>query len=187
MSYDFYAEFWNEGEIDEYIKRFMTETWEEIWNNRNSKLTKKKRIFEQRAIKNLLKGFYVQSTQAEPSNSPIHFVKFLKETELYIQRKKRYFDEFSKNNLKKYVENRQYYPKLPDELAKGSYIEIFKHYPISDEIKGLIDSFDFNRYLQRSILPSHTLFLSISTFGESPRASLLPSQNARFITGKSRI
>jgi CRISPR/Cas system CMR subunit Cmr6 (Cas7 group RAMP superfamily) len=117
-------------------------------------------------INNLLKGLYVQSTKTEPFDSPINFVKFLKEMELYIQRKKGYFDEFSKKDLKKeYYEKGKrktnYYPKLPNEFVKGTYIEIFKQYPISEEIKGLMGSFDFKRQPELSFLPSHTLFLSI--------------------------
>ena len=175
ISYDFYAEFWDEQKIDNFIKNFMMRVWSEIWNDRNIKIKDKKKNFEQKTIENLLKGLYVQFTKAEPFVSPVNFVMFLKEMESYIQRKKKYFDDFGKKELKKeYYEtgNKKInYPELPDELVKKTYTEIFKYFPVSEKIKGLTEPFDFKEYSEFSILPSYTLFLSVDFTLKKPYIS----------------
>jgi CRISPR-associated protein Cmr2 len=175
MGYDFFSEFWNEKELDGFIKGRMKTLWENIWETSSRKEKDRPKEFESEITRNLPSLIYDEFTRS--SRKTYDFLRFLFVLDQYILEKEDSYKYFLKKLEKSYVDRRggqkPVTPDFPKELVKN-FCKIYLH-----------DDKQYDSFIQRqldllesfnlapirpdlSYLPPYSFFLSIEFSLEKP-------------------
>ena len=157
MSFDFYAEFWNEDKVNSFIKDFMRSTWEDIWQDRSIDFERKKKEFQKRMINNLLNELYRDFVGVEWKDSIVTYAKFLKEMETYLGPRIEDLNRFAKSELRRKRGKKEYIPQISNEIVKETHKENLKKY--SRDIESLLSLGILNYKISDS--PPYSVHISV--------------------------
>jgi CRISPR-associated protein Cmr2 len=179
MGYDFFAEFWDEEELDEFIRGYMKTLWEHIWETSPRQEKDRPKEFEKEIPGDLPSLIYDNFTPG--SRKTYDFLRFLKILDQYILEKEDSYRNFLKTlekTLEKYYddrsgERRTVKPDFPKELVKTFYKTYLHDKKLYDDfIRQQLDSVESLNILpvcpDLSYLPPYSFFLSIEFSLEKP-------------------
>ncbi|WP_457753982.1 RAMP superfamily CRISPR-associated protein [Thermococcus sp.] len=154
--YDFYSNIWTE----------IKELWEEIWNDRKVRLNRKQKSFE----KIFFDSIWNSKIQKYPITEQPKILKLL-------ESKFEELNKFSKNNFKKQIAKRPYYPKIPTpkDIYKNKMLpevplhEELKRHGVSTEILKLFKI--INEFDDPKTLPAHSIYIQIKFMLKRPYLS----------------
>ena len=159
MSFDFYAEFWNEDKVNSFIKDFMRSTWEDIWQDRSIDFERKKKEFQKRMINNLLNVLYRDFVGVEWKDSIVTYAKFLKEMETYLGPRIEDLNRFAKSELRRKRGKKEYIPQISNEIVKETHKENLKKYSTIRDIESLLSVGILNYKISDS--PPYSVHISV--------------------------
>jgi len=159
MSFDFYAEFWDEDKINSFIKDFMRSTWEDIWQDRSIDFERKKKEFQKRMINNLLNELYRDFVGVERKDSIVTYAKFLKEMETYLGPRIEDLNRFAKSELRRKRGKKEYIPQISNEIVKETHKENLKEYSTIRDIESLLSVGILNYKISDS--PPYSVHISV--------------------------
>lgn len=135
--HDFYAEL--SKQIKE-IASLVENTWEEIWSNREIKLKEKqpkfKRVFNKEILPRILKTHKLINLNEDKGITYYQIFAILKTLDCNIA----HLSSFAKT-LRRKVGGKDYYPKLPENLAKEIYTDLFLQKKNKINLKADINTF----------------------------------------------
>ncbi|MFQ6118513.1 MAG: RAMP superfamily CRISPR-associated protein [Methanosarcinales archaeon] len=172
MNYDFYAEFWDEKKLDEFIKKELKKCWENIWKSSTKPKNKRPKEFEEKITEILPSLIYEEFILK--NEKTYNFTVLLGVLHQYILEKEDFYNKFLESLKKTYQDrrgkNKDVKPTLPKELVKSFY-KIFVHNKkqyntfIQKQLS-LMESLNItlreDEFPNLSHLPSHSFFLSIT-------------------------